>query len=46
LQRRWIAKLSLERIELKPDLWDLGKEANAMYDTVRPSTVEEHPALG
>jgi dihydroorotase-like cyclic amidohydrolase len=46
LKRYEATKEHHQRIELKPDLWDLGKEANAMYDTVRPSTVEENPALG
>lgn len=46
LKRYEATKEHHQRIELKPDLWDLGKETNAMYDTVRPTTVEETPALG
>ena len=46
LKRYEATKEHHQRIELKPDLWDLGKEANAMYDTVHPTTVEESPALG
>lgn len=30
-----------KHIELKPDLWDLGKEANSMYDQAKPTVVEQ-----
>jgi len=41
LKRYEATKQHHKHIELKPDLWDLGKEANAMYDTAKPTTVEE-----
>jgi hypothetical protein len=41
LKRYEATKEHHKRIELKPDLWDLGKEANAMYDSVKPTTVEQ-----
>jgi dihydroorotase-like cyclic amidohydrolase len=29
-----------KHLELKPELWDLGKEANSVYDKVKPSAAE------
>lgn len=40
LKRYEATKEHHKHIELKPDLWDLGKEANAMYDKVKPKTVD------
>lgn len=41
LKRYEATKQHHKHIELKPDLWDLGKEANSMYDTAKPTTVEQ-----
>lgn len=41
LKRYESTKEHHQHIDLKPDLWDLGKEANAMYDNARAATVEE-----
>jgi hypothetical protein len=35
-----------KHIELKPDLWDFGKEANTMYQTAKLPTAEVVPAEG
>ena len=44
LKRYEATKEHHKHIELKPDLWDLGKEANAMYDSVKPKTVDQPSA--